>query len=149
MSGTWIDRKTLVRVTGWASRTVRHKENTGELKSRVRTERESNGRPVKEFDASSLPAELQLKLAHDLLASSRSRSQALALNDSQKTLPLFESASALAANIKLVLTPEEENQADQRHIAIQPLLDWKNERRPNFSQSNGIPFSNTDQLELL
>jgi len=136
----WITREELAELTGWDRSTIFRKQKAGEIRSRATT-RSRNGKPVREYDASCLPADGQLKrmqqkMASEALVPVRHSITTIA------TLPEPDSdrvGMALAA-----FSPAEKSQALERLQAIKFMIDFKNKtngHRPLFQGVNGGDFT--------
>ncbi|HKW74855.1 MAG TPA: hypothetical protein VJN64_04960 [Terriglobales bacterium] len=109
----WITLDQVKELTGWDERTIRRKQKAGALKSRATGELARNGRPIREYDANSLPAEAREKRLHQALATSSARGPA-SKSDSKTVLTLSS------------LSPEAQKQAKERLEIIQPMIEFAN-----------------------
>ena len=146
MPDLWLDLDKLLAVTGWSHRTVRRRMAEGELLSRSKVRRGRNGRVEREYSASSLPAELQLKI--------RSNSESDTVGDSQGSQFLFATppTSTALQCPRIPVTAAHEQQIQQRMNVIDPLLRYlqlPKEKRREW-RTNGKAVLNSERLvELL
>jgi putative transposase len=118
----WITKDELLRLTGWDRSTLFRKQASGEVRTRI-AESARNGKPRREYDASSLPAEaqtkrLQQKIAGAPLVLVKASSTAVA------TLPAPGSDTIIRA--LATLDAEAKKQAEQRLEIIGPMIDFQN-----------------------
>jgi hypothetical protein len=139
---TWISRAEVQQLTGWARSTVFLKQSKGELKSRP-VKASGNGKQVLEYDASSLPADAQLKLMQLKMSS-----QALVpVNKSVSitavaTLPSPDSDQVTRALSSF--SADEQMQARERLEAIKYMIDFVNKtngHKPLFKGISGEDFT--------
>jgi transposase InsO family protein len=126
----WLDKETVMRVTGWPERTVRHKAATGELHSRPSSKRGRNGKTEREYAARSLPGEVQLKLAQDRIAQSHIPQSKLSIvphpeTHADRQISLFISPPAISEDVRLALSKEQNELAQRRLEAISPMLEFR------------------------
>jgi putative transposase len=101
----WISKDELLQLTGWNERTIRKKRANRELRDRV-IDTGRNGKPRREYDASSLPPELQAK-----------RLKRRITNDASPAVARDQAIRTLAS-----LDDEAREQAKQRLDTIAPLI---------------------------
>lgn len=118
----WISRDELLQLTGWARRTVSRKCASGEVKSRIAATAR-NGKAGREYDASSLPAEFQVKRLQQRLAVVRPV-LVKASDTAIATLPAPGSDKVIRTLTSL--TKEQREQAEQRLEIIGPMIDFVN-----------------------
>jgi putative transposase len=137
----WISRADVQRLTGWTTRTIFRKQSSGQLKTRPAKDAGRNGKPVIEYDASSLPADAQLKLMQQKMSSAA-------------LVPVRHSISAVATlpaagsdQVTMALascSADEQAQALERLEAIKYMIDFANKtngHRPLFQGTNGGDFT--------
>ncbi len=127
----WLSMKTAKALLDLPERTIRHKIKRGELVSRVRPDRSRsrNGRRISEIAASSLPGEIQLKLAHSRLAAPAALALLPPAESRDAQLSMFTLPPKISDEQRLQLTPAQNEVAQRRLEAISPLLEFR--RRTN------------------
>ncbi len=111
MSETWLTRRQLWELTGWSARTIDRKADAGELKWRCGEKRLRNGKLVREFALSSLPAEAQARLITKQLEPC--------------SFPSDVIAAPRANEIRIAVTPEQQEEAYRRLEAINPIMEFR------------------------
>lgn len=108
----WISLEELLQLTGWDARTVRRKKASGELRSRP-IAAAKNGKPRHEYDASSLPADIQAKRLQQSIAGGLVKTSSGISNGTLlRTMASLEGAAR--------------DQAQQRLDVISPLIEFSN-----------------------
>lgn len=124
--------------TGWSVWTIRRKESSGELKSKINGERARNGLPVKKYLASSLPADKYLSLLKQQVSAQTA------------ALVLVKKSDSAAPKImapdpaKVEMTKEEAAQANQRWAVLSPMIAFENAtngHKPLFRDGSGHEFT--------
>ena len=107
-SSDWISLEALLLITGWSKRTIYNKQQSGELKTRL-VAAAANGKRRRDYDASTLPPDLQQKRMQYALA------------------PISQKPSRPPAVQTLAsLDKAEKEQATQRLNIIRPLIEFQN-----------------------
>jgi transposase InsO family protein len=136
-----LTKQEVVELTGWTPRHVERKEKSGELRSRETGHRGNNGKPIKQYFASSLPARFQMKRLQQRL-------------QSQALVPIKQSPTAIATlpapgsdlTIRAMssLNDEERRQVETRLQVIGPMIDFQNRTngsKPVFKTDGGAEIT--------
>src|SRR5579864_75541 len=137
----WLSKSDFIALSGWSSRHIERKEANGEITTRKTSERSANGKPVKQYAASSLPADAQMQRLRQRMASeslvpvrqSLTAVATLPAPDSDKTIRVLDAMS-----------PEEKKQAESRLAVISPMVDFQNRtngHRPVFRSATGVEIT--------
>lgn len=116
----WLSKQQVMAITGWSPRHIERKDAAGELRTRETGEMAGNGKPIKQYAATSLNPDHQV----DLLKL-RTRESALAVV-SQSAHPIVKLPEGPTAIQRVALTPAQEAQADRRYEIITPLIRFAN-----------------------
>jgi hypothetical protein len=135
MAEAWLTMEKVCALTGWHPQHVRKLASQKRFDTRASESRGANGRHACEYLLSSLPAEAQAKFAEE------TRKGLQVVPAAEQTLPLFASVPSTPAAEPRVAIPEDlEDQARARLEAIRPLLDFRdrtNGHRPTIRLSDG------------
>ncbi|HZT36144.1 MAG TPA: hypothetical protein VFA15_09500, partial [Nitrososphaera sp.] len=129
----WLYLDEVMRATGWSRRTIFRKAADGELKTR-KDAAGRNGKPLTQYAASSLPADVQLKLFQQ-----RIESEAL-VKTSNSPIPIAPKLALPTEKDRLALTVEARSQAELRFNIIRPMVEFANAtngHRPVFRNAAG------------
>ncbi len=127
MSEMWLNRETLIRLTGWSDRTIREKRHH-EVVFRERPGRERNGRRAFEYAMSSLPAEIQQKLYRLQLAASTAADETQSLTTTSAQPALFLPPEA-GGDARVALTSGQRKIAEQRLSPVKTMMEVKRRLR--------------------
>ncbi|HKI11417.1 MAG TPA: hypothetical protein VKA02_04830 [Candidatus Acidoferrum sp.] len=130
MPETWITLEKVCDLTGWSRKHARCASRA--WPTRDTTTRGRNGRPEREYELSSLPAEVQ---------DSYAAGKGLAIiRAAEQTLSSSAVATTLQPRPRVAVPEDLKDQAQQRYRAIQPLLDFRKRTsgaRPTFPLADG------------
>jgi putative transposase len=140
----WLDCRDFCEISGLSPREVQRKVRAGEVKTRYRNQTGRNGRRVREYAASSLPPAAQVRLAAARIETGHC--DAIAPIDQYS---LFTATPPIAAEVRLALTKEQNEEAAKRLGIISPLLEFKrrtNGHRPVIHLGDGRTIENIRDL---
>jgi transposase InsO family protein len=138
----WISLAQVQQLTGWTRSTIFLKQSKGELKARPLADKSRNGKPVQEYDAASLPADAQLKLMQQKMASAALVPISPRCITAVATLPAPGSGTVTMALASL--SADEKAQAMERLEAIKYMIEFANStngHKPLFRGANGDEFT--------
>lgn len=127
MEERWLSCDELMELTGWSARTVQRKTRKNEIKSRNAGSRQKNGKPLREYSASTLSIREQAEAAK-LLARRDERHKRAAPCESSNTtqLALLQPQRASVIQMRIPVGKKAEAQVKRRLEIIEPLLDLPN-----------------------
>lgn len=146
---TWLSKAQVTQLTGWSARHIERMVADDKLVSRPSTKKSGNGRPHREYLATSLPGEFQQKLLQRQLmaaavpeainrtALQHPVNQPGTLANGDKLQRGFFEHAELPDIHRTVLPSELEEQARERYDAIAPLLQFKKKNDPPQLRSLG------------
>jgi transposase InsO family protein len=133
----WLYLDEVIAATKWSRRTIFYKEAKGELKTK-KDDSGKNGKPRKQYAASSLPADTQIKLFQQ-----RIESEAL-VKASNTPHPIFPKLALPTERDRLALNVEDNAQAELRFKIISPMIEFKNAtngHRPVYRNTAGVEIT--------
>ncbi|MDP9263463.1 MAG: DDE-type integrase/transposase/recombinase [Acidobacteriota bacterium] len=144
----WLTIDQVEELTGWSKRHIRRLVGAGRIRARNGEAIARNGKSEREYAASSLPAETQLKLVRLSLPAS-SESAALAITAPPGQARLFAQMPAVRPEDRANLAPAQSAQAQSRLEVIAPLIDYAHHRkreRKEFHTLGGRAVKNLTSL---
>src|SRR5690348_13980123 len=138
----WLSAGEALEATGWTARWLNVKVSTGEVVWRETSVVAPNGRRVKEYLASSLPAEARARLAGAL-----SPGRAMERVESA-TSPLFASVERAALKRAALPNPADQAQAEERLAVIEPVLAFSGDpgRYSMLQLADGSPVTSKSRM---
>ena len=152
----WLSKDEMAELLGCSRREVERMAMGSEIEWRWINQVGRNGKRAREYAASSLPPEKQdprrlqeivmRRAAAQVSAEQPSEQMALALTTPQLPQVSAQQKGAEPGAPTSIIPPEKRTKMQARYRIIEPLLDWERGLRPSFSNSDGKPFSSSDEL---
>lgn len=122
MSRTWLQHDELKALSGWSDRKIQRMAEAREIEYRGAKQRASNGRRGREYLVASLPPDLQTQLARANTVEAQAIAQAP--NRGAQLVPFRRNVISPEAPRIVLADPRAQAQAEQRLVAITPMLDY-------------------------
>jgi len=144
---SWLTKAEVAELTGWSNRWIEFKVRTGLVRTRPSEEKSANGKPQREYDASSLPAEAQLRIASLKIASAHPAETALLHQPKQSVAQasLFAAVPEVSSEQLLLVDDADKQQAYERLNVIAPLIEYRQKKSPRVLVAGQI----IDSLDAL
>lgn len=130
----WISTEEAMRLTGWTAEWLRVQASAGRILSRLSTERSRNGKPIRQYLASSLPQ--------------REVNQLALVKPPAPPLPLFAGIPEQDDAPRIVLPdPEAQKQAEEHLEILRPIIEFPDDPlRFSHLMVNGKPVTSTERM---
>src|SRR5579883_209615 len=140
-AGEWLTAEQVMDLTGWSAFWLREQEKRRNVVSRETDRSARNGRRIREYLASSLPKEARNKLAGE-------EQRPDAPQPVQASLTLFASLSSVSLARVTLPDPEDQAQAEQRLLILQPVLEFAPERHAQLRLADGRAITSRSRMML-